>query len=188
MTNRPYGVSYGELGVTSMENCYFVDPEEMCIWRCPACGGLVLEKNYTVVWPMSSGLRPSAHMPDDIRKPFEEAQRISATSPWAACMLLRVRLERLVDHLGGTGNSLFNRVESLDLAADEKPLWNAIRRVGNDAAHEGLFPYNETINLDVANVVSGFVNLLVERHIGAPANAGHLLSVLEAAQTKAKQK
>lgn len=135
---------------------------------------------------MHSGPLPSSHMPDSVRIPFEEAQAIAGASPWAACVLLRISLERLVEHLGGHGENLYKRIESLGLAADERPLWDAIRKLGNDAAHEGLFPYGKDLGFDVVGVVSGFVNLLVERHIGAPANAVHLLEALKAAQDKTK--
>lgn len=163
------------------------DPTEAHTETCVACGKFSLWVDGQRVWPARSGVKPSKHMPDDVRVPFEEAQSISNTSPWAACALLRICLERLVEHLGGEGKNLYQRIESLDLAADEKPLWDAIRRIGNDAAHEGLFPYDGSVTVDVANVVSGFVNLLVERHIGARADALHLLSVLNAAQGKAPE-
>lgn len=125
-------------------------------------------------------------MPDSVRIPFEEAQSIAGASPWAACVLLRTALERLVDHLGGRGENLYKRIESLGLTTNERPLWDAIRKLGNDAAHEGLFPYGKDLGFDVVRVVSGFVNLLVERHIGAPANAAYLQEVLKDVQDKTK--
>lgn len=175
-----------DLKITAPDLVQTYSIETTCVLRCPNCKGLVLSINQKPVWPIHSGIQPAQYMPDNIRKPFEEAQLIAAASPWSACALLRICLERLVEHLGGTGKNLYERIESLGLAADEKPLWDAIRKIGNDAAHEGLFPFDEKINLDVANVISGFVNLLVERHIGAPENAVHLLEVLKAAQDKTK--
>lgn len=171
-----------DLKVTASDLVLTYPLETACILRCQNCMGLVLSIKQEPVWPIHSGLHPAQHMPESVRIPFEEAQAIATASPWAACALLRIALERLVEHLGGKGRNLSERIDSLGLALDERPLWDAIRKLGNDAAHEGLFPYGEDLGSDVVAAISGFVNLLVERHVAAPADAERLLSLLDSAK------
>jgi hypothetical protein len=169
-----------EVGAAHFVKWY--DLDELAITRCDACDGVVLWLGGDLVWPVSAGIRPAERMPEDVQKPFLEAQSIAGASPWAACALLRIALERLVDHLGGEGKNLYDRIENLKLPADEMPIWDAVRKLGNDAAHEGLFPYNSEEHAEVPAVISRFINLLVERHIGSVGEAADILEALKSAK------
>ncbi|WP_410098775.1 DUF4145 domain-containing protein, partial [Sutterella wadsworthensis] len=105
-----------EVGAAHFVKWY--DLDELAITRCDACDGVVLWLGGDLVWPVSAGIRPAERMPEDVQKPFLEAQSIAGASPWAACALLRIALERLVDHLGGEGKNLYDRIENLKLPAD----------------------------------------------------------------------
>ena len=169
-----------EVGASDFVKWY--DLNKLGITQCDACGGVVLWLRNSLVWPVSSGIRPAERMPEDVQKPFLEAQSIAGASPWAACALLRIALERLVDHLGGEGKNLYDRIENLELPTDEKPIWDAVRKLGNDAAHEGLFPYNSEEHAEVPAVISRFINLLVERHINSVGEAADILEALKSAK------
>ena len=70
----------------------------------------------------------------------------------------------------------------MKLPTDEMPIWDAVRKLGNDAAHEGLFPYNSEEHAEVPAVISRFINLLVERHIGSVGEAADILEALKSAK------
>jgi hypothetical protein len=121
-------------------------------------------------------------MPEAVKKPYSEAQKVLHDSPWAACILLRIALERLCDYLGGTGANLFKRIESLSLNASEQAIWDAIRKAGNAAAHENadrLFEYRDNMKPNIAITLSKLINLIVESHVASRVEAQEILKMLE---------
>lgn len=154
----------------------------LCICECQKCGCHSLMQNGQLEWPKPVGVPASKHMPDLVQQPYDEAQTVLDDSPWAACILLRIALERLCDHLGGTGSNLFKRIESLSLNASEQAIWDAIRKAGNAAAHENadrLFEYRDNMQPNIAITISKFVNLIVESHVASRVEAQEILKMLE---------
>ena len=103
-----------------------INGTHLCMTQCPECGAYCLLEYGT---RLAEAHRHSAseHMPEAVKKPYSEAQKVLHDSPWAACILLRIALERLCDYLGGTGANLFKRIESLSLNASEQAIWDAIQ-------------------------------------------------------------
>ena len=149
----------------------FFEYKERTVCRCSACGGYSYWVKGKAVWPKPVGIPASEHMPEAVKKPYNEAQKVLDDSPWAACILLRIALERLCDHLGGTGSNLFKRIESLSLNASEQVIWDAIRKAGNAAAHENadrLFEYRDNMKPNIAITLSKLINQIVEEALQNP--------------------
>ena len=164
--------------------CECFAPYEVHVCRCINCGEFSLFIQDELVWPKPCGVPASTYMPEQVKKPYDEAQKVLHDSPWAACILLRIALERLCDHLGGTGPTLYKRIESLNLNASEKVIWTAIRKAGNASAHENaefLSEYQErdTMNPNIAVTLSKFINLIVESHVASQAVAETIVKMLE---------
>lgn len=152
------------------------------ITRCPNCNGLSLLVDGELVWPKPSGIPASSYMPEEVLTPYNEAQKILHYSPWGACVLLRIALERLCCHLGQTQGTLYSRIEQLNLTASEKKIWTAIREVGNASAHENaefLNSYQSNTDPNIAIVLSRFLNQLVESHISAVCEAEEIQNLLK---------
>ena len=159
-----------------------INGTHLCMTQCPQCGAYCLLEYGELVWPKPIGIPASEHMPEAVKKPYSEAQKVLHDSPWAACILLRIALERLCDYLGGTGANLFKRIESLCLNASEQAIWDAIRKAGNAAAHENadrLFEYRDNMKPNIAITLSKLINLIVESHVASRVEAQEILKMLE---------
>ena len=137
---------------------------ELLVSRCMsgACGALALwlrvldplsnTERVQLVYPQAGVRIPPADglEPEEV-KLYEEAARIAAVSPRAACALLRVLLEALLKrYLGDAGHPIKDKplvdltdlaVKKLDLSQTLKTGLTAIRKRGNTAVHD---PYGLT--------------------------------------------
>ena len=143
---------------------------------CAHCGKFSLWVNGDMVWPELPAVQPSEYLPETARKAFDEAQKVIGRSPQCACAMLRLSLERLVVHLGGTGRNLRDKVLSLNLSPNIERLCDACRIVGNDAVHEGLLFVEPDDTYDRAVRLSNFVNWITERTLAADAAADKILN------------
>ena len=105
-----------------------------------------------LVFP-STAVHPVANedMPDNVKEVFNEAGAIVSHSPRAACALLRLALEMLLKHLGGSGN--INRaIENLDkkgLDPGTREAMHVLRVIGNQAIHAGTIRVDEDSDTEV---------------------------------------
>ena len=85
----------------------------------------------------AQGTLPMSHkFPPEIRVRYEDAHRVSA--PASACVLLRVVCEDLCRSNGVEGKNFNEMIENLESAGASARLvkaLNAIRLIGNNAAH-----------------------------------------------------
>ena len=79
-------------------SCYKED--FICVTKCLGCARPVLWIENEIVWPTPKGILPVEEMPQDAKEIFKEAQSIINLSPRAACALLRISLELLVNYAG----------------------------------------------------------------------------------------
>ena len=137
------------------------DDHEISVAECISCKGLTIFIQGELVYPDAPAIEPAEDMPEKARAFFMEAQSVIGKSPRSACALLRLCLEELVSHLGGTGKSLYERIESLNLPSDVSALFDACRLMGNQAAHPGVIDFKNDNGLPVARALSQFVNIIV---------------------------
>ena len=136
------------------------DPR-VCAAFCRACDQPSIWLDGKMVYPDVLGIEPHSDMPDKARVIFCEAQAVSGKSPRAACALLRLCLEVIVSDLGGKGNTLYERIESLKLPPDLEDVFRACRIVGNQASHPGEINFGPQEGKELAVTLSNFINLIV---------------------------
>lgn len=148
----------------------FYGDDYLCITECLSCKKPVLWYKEAIVWPLKQGILPVEEMPEDAKEIFQEAQNILSLSPRAACALLRISLELLVNYAGRLENPegfkekarLIDRIESLGASAHIKELLHVCRVIGNEYAHPGVINMEGSDNLEMAQILSRLINQLVE--------------------------
>lgn len=183
-----YGRTYGTSFRSITDECEFYAPELVCLWRCPNCKNLTLEVAGEIVFPTGSGIPAVDCMPQEAKEVFEEAQSIINLSPRAACAMLRICVERMVNAAEAQGGNLSQKIESLNLPPKLTKLAHACRLVGNDAVHNNVIDFS--VGSDEAQAVSGalsrFANRLAEELFGMAAEADEWTAKIEATRPKKK--
>lgn len=116
-------------------------------------------------------LLPNAHseMPADVKADYEEAREIAQHSPRAATALLRMCLQKLCVHLGGTGKDLDADIQALvnqGLPVMIQQALDIVRVIGKNAVRGGEF--NSADVATVATSLFELVNHMVEDRIAQP--------------------
>src|SRR5207253_177746 len=82
--------------------------------QCEHCDGLCIWYKEILVYPnRGSAPLPPSDMPSAVKEDYEEAAKIAITSPRGAAALLRLAIQKLCIHLGGTGTNLNNDIGML---------------------------------------------------------------------------
>ena len=102
-----------------------------------------------VLYPSSISAAPLPHaeMPEDVKRDYVESREIVNASPRGAAALLRLGLQKLCVHLGGTGVNLNDDI-------------------GSNAVHPGEISIDD--NPDIAQALFGLINVIVENRIAEP--------------------
>ena len=137
-----------------------------------------------MVYPYGTSIQPSEYMPKTIVNIFQEAQSITNLSPRAACVLLRACLEKLVVKVGGNGDNLLKKIESLGLNPRMKKLADACRLTGNEAVHGNYYDIHISKEEAVADAwaLSRFINRLTEEFFGLDADANEMIEKMNEAR------
>ena len=99
-------------------------------------------------------------MPDTVKELYDEAASIANQSPRAASALLRLAIEKLLEHLGEKGNfndGIKNLVKKgLDTRVQQA--LDIVRVTGNHAVHAGVIDFDDTTNVqtlfELINVIA----------------------------------
>lgn len=156
------------------------DDHKISVVECISCKGLTVFIRDKLVYPDVPAVEPAEDMPEKAREFFIEAQSVIGRSLRSACALLRLCVEELVNHLGGTGKNLYERIDSLNLPAEVSELFKACRLMGNQAAHPGVIDFKNDNGLPVARALSQFVNLIVMIKISPKLQVDRFLERLNA--------
>lgn len=162
----------------------FIDPLEYRSGVCRNCGQVVIYKQFDLVYPVMNGIPPVDCMPDEAKEVFKESQDIIGLSPRAACALLRICVERMINATGAKGGNLAAKLDSLKLPPKLASLARACRLVGNDAVHNNVIDLS--VGSDEAKVVSEalsrFANRIAEELFGMAEEADEWIAKIEAAR------
>ena len=185
LTFGSYGIDY--LDAAAVGKIFeFIDPTVFLSGVCRSCGQVVIYKGLDLVYPIAKGISAVDCMPKDAKKIFKEAQSIINLSPRAACAMLRICVERMVNASEAKGGNLAAKINSLNLPPKMTKLAHACRLVGNDAVHSNVIDFS--VGSDEAQAVSGalsrFANRLAEELFGMAEEADEWTAKIEAARPK----
>lgn len=147
--------------------------------QCEHCGKFCLWVGAKLVYP-DRGMAPlpNLEMPPEPKADYEEAAQIVGNSPRAAAALLRLAIQKLAVHLGGTGDNLNQDIG--DLVAKGLPLQvqqalDVVRVIGNNSVHPGQIDANDA---ELAAQLFPLVNIIVEYMIEMPKRTAALYKQL----------
>lgn len=127
-----------------------------------------------MVYPnISHAPLPNPDMPPDVKQDYEEAREIAQKSPRGAAALLRLAIQKLVVHLGESGDNLNDDIANLvkkGLPPALQQALDSVRVVGNNAVHPGQIELTD--NTEIVNKLFVFVNVICENQISIPKQIG----------------
>jgi hypothetical protein len=132
---------------------------------------------------------PHEDLPEDCVSEYTEAREIFAKSPRAAAALLRLCLQKLMPHLGESGDNLNEDIKSLvskGLPVIVQRALDVCRVIGNNAVHPGEIDLNDTP--DIAQQLFHMINFIVEDRISRPKQIDALYDQLPDAAKEAIKK
>lgn len=155
--------------VPLIQNCEYNYYCSQCIMCHDLCIWQYNENDHKLLHP-----KPLIHkslpeyIKENISTPYEQARIIASDSPPAACMLLRLCLERICEELGVKKQKLVCMIEDVSRMYTLMPIFkkhmNVIRTAGNISAHDDLD--NKEINFKDIKTLILLTYSLVEHTIG----------------------
>ena len=155
----------------------------LAIAQCPICKNFTIFVDEKIVFPELKGVKPNEDMPSTAKQIFIEAQDVIGKSPRAACMLLRLCLEELLNETGHTDKPRL--VDKINAAAPDgsvlKNVLTATRLTGNKFVHDGTFDSLKACEQtpeQIATTLSTFINFATGQLISIPNQAEALVKAL----------
>ena len=135
--------------------------EEVNISVCNHCNEFIIWLSEDIIYPHVCTTPPAnSDLPDTVKELYDEAASIANQSPRAASALLRLAIEKLLEHLGEKGNfndGIKNLVKKgLDTRVQQA--LDIVRVTGNHAVHAGVIDFDDTTNVqtlfELINVIA----------------------------------
>lgn len=137
------------------------------VTSCLSCEKFSYWENGQIKYPLTKGILASKDMPPNAAEFFREAQDVISLSPRAACALLRICLEILVNYAGedkqefDKSKPLYDRINKLGVSSDILELLHACRVAGNEFSHPGVINLKNEDTPEIAHNLSELINALV---------------------------
>lgn len=160
-------VGHPDAPLTINDVAEILPDSEAVITQCQSCEELIFWEYEEMVYPIPRGIEAAEDMPEKAKEFFDEAQSIIALSPRAACALLRICLELLVNFAGedkpgfNKKRPLIERINTLGASADIVDLLHACRVAGNEFSHPGEINLGNEDTPEIARNLSALINALV---------------------------
>lgn len=138
--------------------------------KCDQCNDFAIWRYGTLLYPQTSPVEaPSNDLPTEVKRDYEEAAQIVRQSPRAAAALLRLAMQKLCVHLGGTGENLNADIANLvktGLPIKVQQMLDTVRVIGNHSVHAGVIDLNDSPQ--TAETLFRLVNIIAEKMIAEP--------------------
>lgn len=149
--------------------------KESSLWRIEEtkknAAGYAIPSRGMMIFP-DTGIAPLADpdMPEDVKRDYEEAAKISSKSPRGAAALLRLGLQKLCKHLGKNGKNINDDIRALAAESILPPMVikvaDTVRITGNNAVHPGEMSEEDFDH--VASKLFDLLNFIVKKTITEP--------------------
>ena len=162
----------GEVQVSFCINC-----DEALIWLAE-----------DIIYPiLRIGPPANRDLPNTVKEIYDEAASIANQSPRAASALLRLAIEKLLEHLGekeSINNGIKNLVKKgLDTRVQQA--LDIVRVTGNHAVHAGVIDFDDTTNVQT---LFELINVIAETLITQPKRIKEMYDNLPEKDQKAIKK
>lgn len=148
--------------------------------HCTHCGQYSAWIDGTMIYPGEIPVQPpNQDLPDEIKEDYLEAANIVNQSPRGAAALLRLSIEKLVDHLEAKGKDLNAKIGDLvskGLNPKIQKALDVVRFIGNEAVHPGQIDLND--NPETALALFRLVNVIADDMITKPKEVDSLYDTL----------
>lgn len=149
-------------------NLIRVNNECLEVSFCSHCNEPTLWLSERIIFP-TMGTFPLANcdLPDDVKKIYAEAGTIAQQSPRAACALLRLAVQMLLEHLGekGTINDGIRNLVNKGLDPRIQQALDTLRVVGNHAVHPGVIDVDDVTKVQP---LFSMINIIADALISQP--------------------
>lgn len=150
-------------GTIFEDDKFMVSQCEHCLYPTIWLGERMIYPNTGIAEP------PNPDLSDEIKRDYEEAREIVASSPRGATALLRLAIQKLCAHLGQPGENLNHDIKELvsaGLPPGVQEALDSVRVIGNEAVHPGTIDLRD--NRDVAIALFKLVNFIAAKMITEP--------------------
>ena len=139
---------------------------EFTVGRCNRCEEVTIWNNDKMVFPLTGNSPlPNSDMPANIKKDYNEARDIVSRSPRAACVLLRLCVEKICDEQEEKGNNLNEKIGNLAKKGLNLEIVHAldiVRVVGGQAVHPLEMQLDDDVKIasslfKIVNYISEFI-------------------------------
>jgi len=158
-----------KIGRDPVKNAIFSFPKgEVEVSFCTNCKEATFWLTGNIMYPPPRTAPPANNdLPDDIKQVYDEAAAIADQSPRAACALLRLVIQILLERRGGTGNlntDIKNLVKE-GLRQEIQQALDIVRVTGNHAVHRGEIVFDDTTDVQA---LFGLINVIADILITTP--------------------
>ena len=144
-----------------------IDKTKVEVSICSHCNNATFWLAEKIIYPPAR-MSPLANsdLPDNVREVYEEAAAVASQSSRAACALLRLAIEMLLEHLGEEGpiNAMIKNLVGKGLDKRIQQALDIVRVTGNNAVHPGEIEFNDSTNVSTLFELVNFIaNDLITR-------------------------
>lgn len=151
----------------------------LAVSRCTHCKKHTFWRGKEMIFPhRGSAPMPNKDMPPEVLVDYEEAASILSKSPRGASALLRLAIQKLNVHLGGSGKNINDDIKQLvskGLPVQVQRALDVVRVIGNNAVHPGQI---DTDNPEIAGSLFALVNLVTDYMISKPNEVSEIYNSL----------
>ncbi|MEN3238254.1 DUF4145 domain-containing protein [Methylobacterium ajmalii] len=148
--------------------------------RCFSCNKFSLWITDKIIYPITKlEIEPNPDLPPHILSDFVEASTIFEASPRGSAALLRLALQKLLQHLEVPGDKIDHQIARLvaeGLPPKVQKALDIVRVVGNSAVHPGQIDVQD--NREIALALFSLLNIITDALVTQPRQIDSLFEEL----------